>query len=170
MTEQLVRVKSTFAKNYISAFSVALTFGIQYTFFPGVMFKYELSFFTSFSWFAISIVTFHSVCDTLGRHLGGVYNVIPKHLYPWACASRIIFVFFYMCTFKGVKPSIFGSDWFIITNFALFSVSCGYLSTIGMNYGSDASTKDQAMAGSIMGFHLIFGITAGSFIALLYLK
>ena len=136
------------------------------------MFKYELSFFKpyKYSWFAISIVTFHSLCDTLGRHLGGTFNIISKKAYPWVCASRLIFVVFYMLTFKGVNPDVFGSDWFIIINFALFSISCGYLSTIGMNYGSDSSTKDQAMAGSIMGFHLIFGITAGSFIALIFLK
>ena len=136
------------------------------------MFKYELSFFKeySFSWFAISIVTFHSICDTIGRHLGGNSTLISKKVYPWACASRIIFVVFYMLTFTGVKPEIFGSDWFILINFAFFSVSCGYLSTMGMNYGSDASTKDQAMAGSIMGFYLIFGITVGSFIALIFLK
>jgi hypothetical protein len=39
-----------------------------------------------------------------------------------------------------------------------------------MNYGCDESTEDQAMAGSIMGFFLIFGITAGSFTALLFIK
>lgn len=56
----------------MAALAITLTFAIQYTFFPGVMFKYELSFFTNYSYFAIFIVTFHSLCDTIGRYLGGI--------------------------------------------------------------------------------------------------
>ena len=139
------------------------------------MFIYEPTFFknSDYSWFVISIVTFHSLCDTLGRYLGGMEtlaNLVPKKSFLTACLSRVVFVAFYMFTYLGVMPSVFGSDWFIILNLALFSISCGYLSTIGMNYGSDASTKDQGLAGSIMGFHLTLGICLGSATALIFLS
>ena len=82
----------------------------------------------------------------------------------------MVFVVFYLLTYFEVNKEIFGSDWFIITNLALFSITCGYLSTIGMNYGSDSSTKDQGLAGSIMGFHLTLGICLGSATALIFLS
>lgn len=96
--------------------------------------------------------------------------MIKKPQFMTACFCRFIFVVFYMLTFKTYKPEIFGSNWFIVTNFTLFSVSCGYLSTIGMNFGADETTKNQSLAGSIMGFHLTFGICLGSAIALIFLS
>ena len=137
------------------------------------MFKYELSFFTNYSYFAIFIVTFHSLCDTIGRYLGGIEklaNMIPKKWFMLACMGRVVFVVLYLFTFTGVEKQIFSSDWFIIANLGLFSISCGFLSTIGMKYGSDESCYNQALAGSLMGFHMVFGICLGSAIALIFLK
>jgi len=82
--------------------------------------------------------------------------------------SRIVFVGCYLCTYGDDYPEVFGSDWFIITLLTFFSISCGYLSNVGMIYGSDSSTGNQPLAGSIMGFHLTFGICAGSAIALIF--
>ena len=149
--------------------SIAFTFTVQYLFYPGVILKYRPGFLAS-SWFVISVVTYHSFWDTVGRYLAGQYNCIPKPKFMGWCLSRVMFVLFYMLTFEGVEPQVFGSDWFIITNLTLFSISCGYLSTLGMNYGSDASTVNQSLAGSIMGFHLTFGISLGSALALIFLS
>ena len=128
------------------------------------MFANEPTFFSDFSWFVISVVTFHSIVDTLGRYIGGrCPNLVAKHRYFLACLSRLIFVPAYLLTFYNI--SFFNSNWFIILNLFLFSISCGYLSTIGMNFGCDETTKDQSLAGSIMGFHLTLGICLGSTIA-----
>ena len=62
------------------------------------------------------------------------------------------------------------NDWFIVINLFLFSVSCGHLTNVGMGYGSDETTKNRAVAGSLMGFHLIFGICLGSTFALVFLS
>lgn len=52
----------------------------------------------------------------------------------------------------------------------LFAASCGYLTTVGMKYGSDESTVNRGLAGTIMGIHLSFGICLGSTIAIAFLS
>jgi len=163
-------LKNVYRFNWNPAVAIAITFTIQYSFYPGVILKYEPSFFTSFSWFVICVVTYHSFWDTIGRYLGGKISLINKEQFMAASLSRIIFVVFYLLTFKSIQPQIFGSNWFIIANLTLFSVSCGYLSTIGMNFGADETTVNQSLAGSIMGFHLTLGICLGSAIALIFLS
>ena len=161
---QYQQIKKVYKTNYSEAVSIVITFAIQYSFFPGIMFVNEPTFFTNFSWFVISVVTFHSVLDTIGRYIGGRFpTLVPKDRYLLACLSRFIFVPLYLLTFYDI--SFFNSNWFIIVNLLLFSISCGYLSTIGMNFGCDETTNDQSLAGSIMGFHLTLGICIGSTIA-----
>jgi hypothetical protein len=63
-----------YSRNYVEALSIAMTFAIEYTFYPGVILKYRLSWFKEedYSWFVIFVVTFHSLSDTLGRYFGGL--------------------------------------------------------------------------------------------------
>ena len=100
------KIIAVYRKNWVSAFAVCLTFAIQYTFFPGVMFLFELSFFSpaQFSWFCIFVVTFHSFADTIGRYLGGKFgSLIQKKLFLMVCCSRFIFVLTYLLTFYNQK-------------------------------------------------------------------
>jgi len=148
---------------------VALTFGVYFSFFPGVILQNELSFFNNFSWFVIFIVTYASVCDTIGRWIAGKFDFIPKPWFLVACLIRVVvFLITYLLTFEKVGESFFNSDVFVLVNLGLFAISCGYLSTIGMKFGSDETTKDQGLAGTIMGFHLTLGICLGSTAAIIW--
>jgi len=82
----------------------------------------------------------------------------------------IFFIFTYMCTDENVAPGLFKSNWFILVNLGLFATSFGYWTSIGMKFGSAAETKNQGLAGAIMGFHLTFGICLGSAIAIIFLS
>ena len=64
-----------------------------------------------------------------------------------------------------IAAAVLESDWFLITAIGLFAVTTGYWTTVAMKFGSDETTKDQGLAGTIMGFHLTLGITLGSVIA-----
>ena len=125
-------------------FSVLLTFAIEYAFYPGVILEIIPTFFTKdnndMSWFVITMITYHSLFDTLGRYLAGKFNIIRKEIFFWVCLSRLIFVLTYLLSYYGVAGSFFRSNWFIMLNLTLFSISCGYLSTLGMEYGSDSTT------------------------------
>lgn len=75
-----------------------------------------------------------------------------------------------MLTFEKVWPRFFGNQVYVIVMLGLFAATCGYLTTIGMKYGSDEDTKNRGLAGTIMGIHLSFGICLGSTIALAFLS
>jgi len=91
-------MKIIYKRNYIMGISILITFGIQYAFYPGViiMSSNMPSFFTSSSWFIITMVTYHSFFDTLGRYIAGKINIIPKQIFIWVCLSRIIFIITFM--------------------------------------------------------------------------
>jgi len=48
----------------------------------------KLSFFDSFAWFASILITFHNICDTIGRTLAGKYIIVSKKIYPYVCLFR----------------------------------------------------------------------------------
>ena len=88
-------------------------------------------------------MTYASVCDTIGRYIAGKFDFIPKPWYLWVCLIRVVlFLITYLLTFEKVGESFFNSDFFVLLNLGLFAISCGYLSTIGMKFGSDETTKD----------------------------
>lgn len=116
-------------------------------------------------------MTYASLADTLGRWLANLKDLISKQALLWVCIVRgACFTAAYMLTFEGVWPRFFGSQWFVIIMLGFFAASCGYLTTVGMKYGSDESTVNRGLAGTIMGIHLSFGICLGSTIAIAFLS
>lgn len=113
-------------------------------------------------WQAITVVTVHSIFDTLGRQLAGV-EMLYKPFYTRRAlvaltGSRLVFVLFYLLMLEGV----YTADWFNFMNLIVFAITCGFISTLSANLGTDGKT-DASMAGSIIGFMLILGICLGSF-------
>ena len=117
------------------------------------------------------MVTYASLADTLGRWLAGQKDLIKKqHLLSVCILRGIVFTVAYMLTYDRIVPKVFGSQVFVITLLGLFATSCGYLTTVGMKYGSDEATVNRGLAGTIMGIHLSFGISLGSTIAIAFLS
>eukprot|EP00347_Sterkiella_histriomuscorum_P021950 403332207 len=162
----LLKAWQVYKINYPYGLSVVLTFAIYYTFFPGVMLKKKLDFIDSFAWFANGIITLHNVCDTIGRTLAGRWIIVNKKNYPYVCLIRLIFVITYCFFFFGVAPQFFQNDAWVIIQVILFSLSCGYLASLGMYYGSDKECGDQGLGGAIMSFNLTLGICLGSVFAI----
>ena len=57
---------------YPYALSVAFTYAIQFSFFPGVILSHKLHFVKDFSWFAIGMITMQNLLDTVGRTFAGI--------------------------------------------------------------------------------------------------
>ena len=113
----------------------------------------------------ITLVTYASVGDTVGRYLAGWKDLLSKeHFFMTSLVRGVIFVVLFLLTNAGV--SVFGSDWFIIISLGLFLITSGYWTTIGMKFGCDEKTGDQGLAGTLMGFHITLGISLGSVIAM----
>ena len=111
------------------------------TFFPGVVLIKKLDFFTDYTWYAIWIITLHNTLDTFGRYIASWVVIIKKKYYVLACLCRLVFVVTYLLFYFEIAPHIFRNDVFIIVNLCLFAISCGYLGTLGMCYGSDKDVK-----------------------------
>lgn len=133
------RLMAVYKKNYLMAISIAFTFGIQYCFYPGVVSEKRMDFISIDWWFPL-LSTFHSFFDTLGRYLAGVGNIVPKKIFLPVSFGRVILIIPYVLIAECVREGILGQDWFLILLFFIFSITCGYLSTLGMNYGSDETT------------------------------
>ena len=74
-------------------------------FFPGVMLESQWSFIDDFSWFVITLITFASLCDTLGRWFASFIN-LPKWGYLGASIIRgALFTLIYLLAFCGVWSS-----------------------------------------------------------------
>ena len=58
--------------------------------------------FTYFSWFVISVITFASLCDTVGRTLSDYFDIVPKHWFVLSVAIRsLFFIATYMSTYEN---------------------------------------------------------------------
>ena len=142
-------------------------------FFPGVMLSPGLQwkFIDDYSWFVITLVTFASLSDTFGRWLAAQVRFVSKRLYLLSTVVRgAMFSGICLLTFFGVYSVWFGATWWLMFGLFCFASSFGYWITLGFQYGADESTGDQGVAGTIVGFHMTFGICLGSTIAILFLS
>ena len=114
----------------------------------------------------IFINTYASIFDTLARVVARKFDIIPKRWFLTAVIIRgIYFTTCYLVTWFQVPWGFLYTDWFILGNLAMFSYSVGHFATIGMKYGSDKTTEDTGMAGTIMAMSLTSGVFLGSTLA-----
>jgi hypothetical protein len=86
--------------NWKEATGVMLTFAVYFTFFPGVMLQNKLTFISSFSWFVITIITYATAMDFIGRFIASKCDIISKRAYLVACLIRVVvFTTTYLLTF-----------------------------------------------------------------------
>jgi len=105
--------KIVYKVNWKEAWCVLLTFAVQFTFYPGVMLEQKWTFIPSFSWFVITLVTYASWADTVGRFIAGKIDLIPKrHFGLWCLIRGALFTMLYLLAFFGVWEKILGSSAF----------------------------------------------------------
>lgn len=147
---------------------VFLCFLITFIVFPGVCLETKFKFLDGksgeFAWNSVLMITFFNTFDTIGRFLGGSYQLFTPNTVIILTLVRLIFVFTFIMI--GLNK-LFQSDWFRIVNMALFAFTNGYNSTLLMIYGpTGVQNEHKERAGIIMSFHLVGGIFAGSLVAI----
>ena len=101
-------------------------------FFPGVLLEYQWGFIKDFTWFVIVLVTYSSLCDTLGRYLASLFVITSKKFYLLSSIIRgIIFTALLLFTFFDVYGELFTATWWIILMILLLTTSYGYWITLG---------------------------------------
>jgi len=155
----------------LMAIQVFLCFTITFVVFPGTSLGTKFDFLGTsnkdFAWFAVLMITTFNVFDTIGRFAGGYKQIFSPYTVFILTVTRLVFIpLFVLIQLNSDPASIFQSDWFRITNMALFALSNGYNSTLLMIYGpSMVEDENKERAGLLMSFHLVGGIFVGALIA-----
>ena len=161
--------------------SLNLVFLITFVVFPGTFMAAKLEFWEDVfkneeaskreakvaAWTFNFVATFFSIFDTVGRVLGGRINT-GKNTTIFMSLFRLIFIATTVGTVIPWPPaSLFGEDWFKITNLLLFAFSNGFVSTRCAVIAPKLVDQDQrATIGLFTSLMLGFGINLGSVVAL----
>ena len=152
------------------AFSVAGTFFVTLAIFPGITAgilpdpattdrTYKLAF------TPLGFLLFNST-DFLSRIIAGRYQWISmRRLWIATVARLAFFPLFLACRVSDTEAAAFSSDAWPMLFIILLGLSNGYITTLGMMYGSSnrvVKPEEMSLAGRWMVFALTFGLTAGS--------
>eukprot|EP00754_Rhynchopus_humris_P035395 Rhum_TRINITY_DN16928_c0_g1::Rhum_TRINITY_DN16928_c0_g1_i1::g.164737::m.164737/K15014/SLC29A1_2_3, ENT1_2_3; solute carrier family 29 (equilibrative nucleoside transporter), member 1/2/3 len=159
---QSIGVFEVFKRVAPMAFTVFLTLMVSITLFPGVTAKIPSK--LSDGWFTIWLITLYNLGDNIGRIMPRFYKA-PHNVVVLLGVLRLGFVpMLILCVHVFTEP-----QWPVLLMLGM-STSNGYVASLCMMYGPDhpdLSVLDRGVAGNIMSFALLLGITAGSFIGLL---
>ena len=155
------------------ALSVFIVFSITLTCFPAIMAgisstnKGDGSVWDNELFSTLVVFLVFNIGDWIGRILAGIGQIVSEKS-RWLLIlsiSRVVFIpLFLMCNYEHrLLPYVFNHDfWPIIIN-VLFSVSNGYLGSLGMMYGPKmVSIEYGETAGTMMSLFLQLGLTFGA--------
>jgi hypothetical protein len=113
--------------------------------------------------------TAFSIFDTIGRYAAGVpCLILSRNKTLVAVYLRTVFLATLLLVSFDVTPSwLWGADWFKIVNYALFTFSNGYASSLcAVKAPETVATKDKGQVGSFVGTVIALGIVLGCTLAL----
>lgn len=150
------------------ASQVFLVFFCTFLIFPGVtnnpMFNFLKDNEQANTWKNLIFVFLFNIFDTLGRFLGGKYQIFNPKTVIIHTLGRFVFIFTSFLIFYHV---ILYHDFLMILNMIGFAFTNGYGSTLTMMFApSLVKDEHKEKAGMIMAFHLVGGIMMGAFVAI----
>ncbi|RHZ77343.1 hypothetical protein Glove_180g133 [Diversispora epigaea] len=174
-------ILDTFAKIRTMAFSVAFVFVVTLAVFPSITAliksvvgdenksKFQMDYFFIPLHFLI-----YNLGDWFGRLLPTIESCVITDQKKLASISiiRVIFIpFFLFCnvdvglTGKRILPLLINNDLLYFFILSLFSISNGYLASLLMMAAPQLANVEKDLAGTIMTFFLVFGLSIGSIIS-----
>jgi len=155
------------------ALSVFIVFSVTLTCFPAIMAgisstnKGDGSIWDNELFSTLVVFLVFNLGDWIGRILAGIGQIVNEKS-KWLLIlsiSRVVFIpLFLMCNYKHrLLPYVFNHDFYPIIINVLFSVSNGYLGSLGMMYGPKlVSIEYGETAGTMMSLFLQLGLTCGA--------
>ena len=161
----LARLLKVFSAVWIESLTVFAVFGVSLALFPGLFFvlpyRGAMGDAINDTWWHLILVMGFNVFDTLGRTLPKYARCIPRKALLVPTVLRLAFVPLFVCS---VLYPVF-NDWIVLFIVVVFSVSNGYLSTLGMMYGAATgntlSDDERGLAGLVTSTALQCGIFVG---------
>ena len=147
-------------------------FVLTFVCYPGLALNYSMKLMTEWnnkdSWKVVITQAIFNICDLLGRWSGGMprWTLQSATVKCWVYLRTLFIVTFLFISYH-VAPTIFFSDWFIMTNLVLFSFSNGYLSSQCIVQSvAYVSEKFKSQVGGFVVLTIITGILTGALLAI----
>ena len=161
----LARLLKVVSAVWVESLTVFAVFGVSLALFPGLFFvlpyRGAMGDAINDTWWHLILVMSFNVFDTLGRTLPKYARCIPRKALLVPTALRLLFVPLFVCSV--IYPAF--NDWIVLFIVVVFSVSNGYLSTLGMMYGAATgntlSDDERGLAGLVTSTALQGGIFVG---------
>jgi equilibrative nucleoside transporter 1/2/3 len=155
-------------KIWKEALAIIISFFVTLSLFPGItsLVKSNSNLLKP-DWFSILFTALFMLGDFVGRTAPRWFRIFsPKIL---LVPTLVRFAFFPLLLFC-IKPHLIREDWISCTLSFLFSLSNGYISTLGMIYGPQkVASYEKELAGIILAGCITAGIVLGSHFAFLML-
>lgn len=158
-------------KIWLHMFCVWLNFAIVFTVFPAVAIMKNLSGLSA-AWTNTILIFIYNLGDTIGKMSSQkqFYNTLSATV---LVVARLAFVvlFAMVAYYQGDRSiPVISEDWFAFLNMALFALTTGLSTGSHMNLAPQKVTSElqKETAGFLMSFPLFFGISCGTFFALIF--
>ena len=149
-------------------------FVLTFICFPGLIEDCKIKFMQDVknydSWFNLLIQSVFNIFDSIGRYLGGVPALLlTNNTIKISSLTRTVFLATCLMISFEVPPSaVFSSDWFVLLNLALFSITNGYISTLcAIKAPMSVEGEAKGQVGGFVGITISTGIVLGSLLAFL---
>ena len=140
--------------------------------YPGLLMDSKLGFMSGIknygSWFSLFIQAVFNAFDAVGRYMGGVYCLILSNrtIKVFTIMRTLFLVTCLLISFDVAPSALFSSDWFILINLILFSLSNGYVSTLcAVKAPMTVEGEAKGQVGGFIGITISTGIVIGSLLA-----
>ena len=147
-------------------------FVLTFICYPGLLMDSSLGFLSGIknygSWFSLFIQAVFNAFDAIGRYMGGVYCLILSNetIKILSIMRTLFLVTCLLIAFDVAPAALFSSDWFIIINLILFSITNGYVSTLcAVKAPMTVEGEAKGQVGGFIGITISTGIVIGSLLA-----
>ena len=121
------------------------------------------------SWYNLISILIFNAFDLMGRYIGGSPCADIRRIMVLILSGvRTIFVVTFLLVAFQVQPAwLFQTDWFKITNYAIFSFTNGYTGTLcAVKAPQTVEGEQKGQVGAFVGVTISIGILVGSLLAL----
>ncbi len=158
-------------KIWLHMFCVWLNFAIVFTVFPAVAIMKNISGLSA-AWTNTILIFIYNLGDTIGKMSTSkqYYNTVSATILV-ICRLAFVALFAMVAYFQGSRAiPVISEDWFAYVNMALFALTTGVSTGSHMNLAPQKVTSElqKETAGFLMSFPLFFGISSGTFFALIF--
>eukprot|EP01063_Lacrimia_lanifica_P004089 TRINITY_DN12285_c0_g1_i1.p1 TRINITY_DN12285_c0_g1~~TRINITY_DN12285_c0_g1_i1.p1 ORF type:complete len:709 (+),score=144.56 TRINITY_DN12285_c0_g1_i1:142-2268(+) len=144
------------------AFTVWFCFTLSLSLFPGVVARIPST--LSDGWFTVWLIFLFNLFDSIGRIAPRFYSLPPQGVFVLGFARVVFAPFLILCAIDDNPKELAAA--LLVSGMALTN---GYVGALSVMYAPqrDVLTRgDKQLAGTIMSFCLLLGLTCGSFLGL----